>query len=143
MDKIQVFADKNFLEKANVIQKGPKDTDISLEVPDLWQTTCIDPKRKIGFQSFKDGKKTYLIYTIDKIDVNREIQNCWEYHDCQVKEDCTVFRDKLDPECWMVYHLCNRTKASPKIKNCYHNCWECPWFRKFNQENNLLNNNCG
>jgi hypothetical protein len=67
----------------------------------------------------------------------KEPQNCWEYWDCEVKEQCPAYETNSGKECWHVAsNACplinQKKKGIIKGKRAFDFCWQCPWFKKFN-----------
>ena len=65
---------------------------------------------------------------------NKNAQNCWEFWDCKVKENCPAFITDSGKECWLVTNPLNRESACPMLVNKIAHCWECDWYKKLNPE---------
>jgi hypothetical protein len=64
---------------------------------------------------------------------NKEAQNCWEFWNCpkELRKRCSASISKLGKDCWIVMRKV-LLKESPKTKNKFKFCWECPWFKHLN-----------
>jgi hypothetical protein len=64
---------------------------------------------------------------------NIEAHNCWEFWKCpkELKKRCSAHISDLGRDCWVVTRQV-MLKESPKIKNKFQFCWECPWFKRLN-----------
>lgn len=59
-----------------------------------------------------------------------DAENCWEFMKCpeEIKKDCPAFETNSGKECWFVAsHYCK------KFEKDFENCFDCPWFKKFNE----------
>ena len=62
---------------------------------------------------------------------NKEAENCWEFWDCPVKlrDTCIVYTSKSGKDCYnLTYNF------SPICKKEFIHCWECPWYKKVQQD---------
>ncbi|MBU2589434.1 MAG: hypothetical protein KKF52_04830 [Nanoarchaeota archaeon] len=60
-------------------------------------------------------------------------ENCWDYWDCKAKakEGCIVFQSSIGNQCWLVKNTLN-SQITPKGKNHFKSCAECPFFKEKN-----------
>lgn len=70
---------------------------------------------------------------------NKNAQNCWEYWDCKIKQDCPAHQNNSGRECFEIAsHNCPRINQGkpgvPKVDRGFNFCWECPWFKIVNPD---------
>ena len=70
--------------------------------------------------------------------IKNESQNCWEFWNCNIKQDCPAYQTNSGKECWLIAsHKCPRVNQGkpgvPKTNESFEFCWQCPWFKKLNQ----------
>ena len=62
---------------------------------------------------------------------NNGCENCWEFWDCPVetRDKCHACTTKSGKDCF------NLTEDfSPELKRAFKHCWECPWYKKVQQD---------
>jgi len=62
-------------------------------------------------------------------------QNCWEFWNCDrdVKKRCPAYENDSGRECWLIASSF-KAHGSPKVKNKFESCFDCPWFKKLNPD---------
>jgi len=65
--------------------------------------------------------------------LDKNAKNCWDFWKCpkELKKRCAASMANLGRDCWIV------TKdvllaESPKKKQGFKFCWDCPWFKNLN-----------
>ena len=65
---------------------------------------------------------------------NKEVENCWEFWDCPVemRVKCPAYTLNAGKDCFNL-----ATDFCPKLKKKeFEHCWECPWYKKVQQDLN-------
>lgn len=64
-------------------------------------------------------------------------ENCWEFFDCKTKIECPAYKTESGGECWLIAGTFSESPSCPKIVYEYRACWECPFYKKKNPDEQM------